>query len=465
MRKISIIAALCLAIFVSAAPLRAPAPSSTVTGEFSIASVGDSILLRPIGVYEKDPRFASILKLLRDANVAFTNFELTVFDLRKFNPTPQAEYGGLWLHAPRLSAEELKWAGFDIVSRANNHTTDYGVEGMQETNEILDSVGLVHAGSGRNLGEARAPAYFQTAQGRVALIATASSHSPMARAAHARFDIKGRPGLSFLRSSRVFYLSPSDFADMKRVLDATGMPRPANAPPQDQFTFGGSTFKKGDKTRSELVADERDVKDIIEQVRSARRQADLVIVTIHAHEPGNNVETPADFLAGFAKAAIDAGADMFIGHGPHQIRGIEIYKDKPIFYSMGNFFFQYQTLEPQASDIYESFGLDPFRNTIADLYDATKGRGLEFKEDVWWESVVALTKFNKDKLVSIELHPVDLGVNLPRPQKGTPFRAEPAIAKKIIERMTRLSAPFGTKIRFENGVGIVDVKAGSTTFN
>jgi poly-gamma-glutamate synthesis protein (capsule biosynthesis protein) len=439
-------------------PAPAVGPTPTVTGELSLAAVGDSIILRPVSVYENEPAFAGVLKIIRDATVAFTNFELSVFDTRRFQPIPQAEYGGLWVHATPNEAKELKWVGFDMVSRANNHTTDYGIEGMLETSEVLDELGLVHAGSGATLGHARAPAYFQTAVGRIAMISTASSHSPMARATYARPDIKGRPGLNPLRWNRQIFFEPSTFDKLKAAMESLRVgPPPAQAPPADEINLFGTRVKRSDKNRVELIADERDIKDILTQVKSARRQADFVFVTIHAHEPGNQVETPADFLPGFARAAIDAGADMFIGHGPHQLRGIEVYKGKPIFYSLGNFFFQYRTLEPQAYDVYEGSTLDPFRATIADLYDAVPGWGASFREDVWWESVIALSRFEAGRLKSIVLHPVELGHGVPRSQSGTPRLANPELGKKIIDRLVRLSRPFGTEIQFVNGVGMIQL--------
>ena len=70
-------------------------------------------------------------------------------------------------------------------------------------------------------------------------------------------------------------------------------------------------------------------REILKSIRTAKQLSDFVIVTIHAHEPGNWSEQPADFLPKLAHAAIDAGADQFIGHGPHQVRGVEIYNGKP----------------------------------------------------------------------------------------------------------------------------------------
>jgi poly-gamma-glutamate capsule biosynthesis protein CapA/YwtB (metallophosphatase superfamily) len=466
----SVAATIAIGLAIAAATPLAPTAQSlspaastpqfpTVTEEMSFAATGDSIILRPVSVYEKEPAFSRVMDLVRGATVAFTNFEFSAFDTGKFEPVPQAEFGGLWLHGTRKEAEDLKWMGFDMVSRANNHTTDYGVAGMNETNAILDEIGLVHAGSGQTLGQARRPGYFQTAVGRVAMISVASSFTPSSRAMDARPDIKGRPGLNGLRWSRHLYVESELFDRLKAVAEKDfKISRPADQPP-DQFSLFGTLIKKGPTNRVEFVADERDVAAVVAQVRSARRQADLVFVTIHAHEPGNNSEVPADFLPLLARATIDAGADLFTGHGPHRLRGIEVYKGKPIFYSLGNFMYHCYTLEPQGADVYErSPKLTLFESSIADLYDSRPtGFGSNVNEEVWWQSVVAIAKFGPGKLRSIELHPVELGYGTPRPQIGTPRLAHPAVAKKIIDELARLSKPFSTNLQFVNGIGVVDL--------
>jgi poly-gamma-glutamate synthesis protein (capsule biosynthesis protein) len=296
------------------------------------------------------------------------------------------------------------------------------------------------------------------------MISVASSFSPSARAMDARPDIKGRPGLSFLRWTRTLYLEPQEFDRMKKIAEADfKIVRPADAPP-DQFNLFGTMIKKGPASRVELTADNRDVAAVVAQVRSARRQADFVFVTIHAHEPGNNSEMPADFLPGFARAVVDAGADLFVGHGPHRLRGIEIYKGKPIFYSLGNFMYHCYTLEPQGADVFEANPkLNALESSIADLYDGRpNGFGSNVNEEVWWQSAVAIAKFGPGKLLSVELHPLELGFGTPRSQIGTPRLANATVSRKIIDTLARLSKPYATSIRFDNGRGVIDLQPTST---
>jgi poly-gamma-glutamate synthesis protein (capsule biosynthesis protein) len=149
---------------------------------WSLAAVGDAIITRRVAAFESDQSFMKLVRLLRSADAAFVNLELSVFRLRDFKGYPQAESGGSWLLGPPEVAEDLKWMGFDLFNRANNHTTDYGVEGMAETDQILDKLGVVHAGSGMTLGEASQPKYLETGKGRLALLGLATTFTPMSRA-------------------------------------------------------------------------------------------------------------------------------------------------------------------------------------------------------------------------------------------------------------------------------------------
>lgn len=97
---------------------------------------------------------------------------------------------------------------------------------------------------------------------------------------------------------------------------------------------------------------------MLRRIDEAKRQADYVLVSIHAHEmEGETKEKPAEFLKTFARACIDQGAHAVIGHGPHIVRGIEIYKNRPIFYSLGNFIFQNDTVSCLPAEFYEKYGL------------------------------------------------------------------------------------------------------------
>ncbi len=124
---------------------------------FTIAITGDAIINRRISVYSEE-RFLSLIKILRDADVAYTHLETLIHDYEGPEIYPAVEAGSTWMRSPRFVADELKWAGFDIVSHASNHALDYSYGGLFATWKALDEAGLAHAGTGMNLGEAREPA-------------------------------------------------------------------------------------------------------------------------------------------------------------------------------------------------------------------------------------------------------------------------------------------------------------------
>jgi len=186
-------------------------------------------------------------------------------------------------------------------------------------------------------------------------------------------------------------------------------------------------------------------------------------MSIHDHENGATRDVPAQFLSTFARAMIDAGADAVVGHGPHVLRGIEIYEGKPIFYSLGNFVFEPETVERLPLDDYEAIGADP-ANGVAGLNDVrydNDRRGYPARRKVW-ESVVVVARWRNRKLNSIELHPISLGFGEPRTIRGRPALADQELGRKIIEDLRRLSAPFGTRIEYRGGIGVVVLESAST---
>jgi poly-gamma-glutamate capsule biosynthesis protein CapA/YwtB (metallophosphatase superfamily) len=422
---------------------------------WSLAAVGDAIITRPIMSFhhEGDARFSDLVGIIRGADAAFVNLEISLFRLSEFKGWPEVENGGNWELGPPEAAHDLKSMGFDLMNRANNHTTDYGVEGMRKTNELLDELGIVHAGSGMNLGQASRPGYLETPKGRIALIGLATTFTPMSRAGAARDDVMGRPGLSALRVETRHEVDASTMSTLRALASQMGgrVPTDPNAP----LRLFNMSFNPGPTNRRIETVNEDDQARILREVRNAAVLADYVIVTSHSHEPGNDSQIPPDWLRAFAKACIDAGATTYIIHGPHQLRGIEVYKNRPVFYSLGNFIFQNETIDPMPSDHYEQFGL-PDTALASDLYDARfKGGTTGFPSSpVWYESVVAVPYFRGREVTEIRLHPIDLAQKAPRSQRGTPRIAHAATGRAIIERIAKLSGPFGTTITYENGIGV-----------
>ena len=443
----------CLLGSVVAGQLTPAATAGSSDASWSLAATGDTVITRRVSVYETDPAFKSLVAVIRAADLGFTNLEISLFRMADFEGYPQAESGGIWFVGPPEAAQDLKWMGFSLFNRANNHATEYGVEGMIETDRLLNSLSLVHAGSGTTLGEATEARYLDTSKGRFALIGLATTFTPMSRAADARPGARGRPGINALRVDRRYELNPQEMKELRQIIRDLGGQVPAAE--DAAVEFADIKFAPGKNSKVVEKVNLTDEERILHSIRNATKQADFVIVTSHSHEPSEEALTPPAFLVEFIKKCIDAGADAFIVHGPHQLRGIEIYKGKPIFYSLGNFIFQNETSDNLPSDLYEPYALGD-EALPADAMNARYKNGtIGFPASpVWYESVVAVPHFKGHELSELRLYPIELGQKAPRSQRGTPRLANEELARKIIQRLANLSAPFGTRITFENDVGV-----------
>src|SRR5262249_34789817 len=104
----------------------------------------------------------------------------------------------------------------------NNHSHDYGEGGLLTSNHHLDTAGLVHAGTGPHTAAAVAPAYLETANGRVALVSATTTSQPHARAGEQRRDMRGRPGANVIRWTNEWTIDAAAFAEFRRVAEEFG---------------------------------------------------------------------------------------------------------------------------------------------------------------------------------------------------------------------------------------------------
>ena len=408
-------------------------------GGLVLALGGDVAMSAPLDL--RSPGVRSVAALLRRSSVALVNFELSA----PAAPEAQAADRPQWPRATPEAAAQLGALGVGAVSLANNHAVDFGPAGLEAVQGQLEAAGLVHAGAGVNLDAARAPAYVVTRDGTVAVISVALSHAAGARATPAQGDINGRPGVNGLRFTRRLTVDAAAFAAL-----AEAFPPAMLTPRGAAWDLFGLTVVRGDRGGMDLVADPDDLAAVVSAVREARGRAAAVVVSVHAHEPGNRVDDPLDLFRTVAHTAIDAGADVVHGHGPHRLRGVELYEGRPVFYSLGNLVFPDRDIRPEAADEFEDHGrnvLSPFTPEVpADVgYD----------EDAWWHGAIGMVQLTGAGVRRVELHPIDLGVGQPRETRGLPALAAPALGAAILERLRALSAPLGATIRIENGVGVV----------
>jgi poly-gamma-glutamate synthesis protein (capsule biosynthesis protein) len=403
-----------------------------------------------------EPAFQSVVEIIKSGDVAIGNQEGVFFDLETFRGEG---YGNGLLWGEAGLAEDMKALGVDMVSVANNHSTDWGPEGLIETRRLLDEAGIVHSGGGRTLQEARAAGILDTPKGRVALVSTASTFKPNAGANDAFGDVPARPGISTLRLRTVNLVDRERLIAVRELATALAGPRsPAPAPEATEIVFGGQIYRLSDSSGVSYEMDLYDHAGLLEAVREAKAASDLTVFTIHAHESptGMDDDTPAppDFLIRLFHDCVDAGADVILGGGPHSLRGVEIYKGKPIFYGMGVFFIkgEIKALQETAFRVFpDSTGHAPPPRP-AERSVRPGGNPAS-----WYDGVVAVTDFEDGRATTVRLYPIDVGNTYDPERRGNPHLADPEVARRILENLQRDSAPFGTVIEIEGSVGVIRI--------
>ncbi|MGY4688585.1 CapA family protein [Salibacterium sp. K-3] len=432
-----------------------------MTGPITFTAAGDCFITRRLP--EKAPQAEALQRFLEQADVRFANLEVTAHN-REGVPSPVS--GGTWAMADPGVLDDLAYYGFNMLNGATNHALDYLYGGLASTEENVKKRGFVYAGTGPNLADASAPVYLETPKGRVALIACTSTFFDFWAAGEQGRDLSGRPGVNPLRYQTVHRVSREDMDALRRIAGKTDVNADTNLavkegflpPPDDKrLNVGPLAFEEGGAAGTRRTPHPVDKDRLLRKVKEAKRQADVVLVSIHSHEmDGEDKAAPADFHQEIAHALVDAGADSIISHGPHILRGIELYQGKPIFYSIGNFIFQNDTVTHLPTDFYEKYSLDDDAG-IADALDVRSDygrKGLGVNPEVW-RSVVPYWEMEDGELTKLTLHPIELGYHLPRYRKGWPaFSGD----RSTLEHLQALSAPFGTTISInKNGAGEVQV--------
>lgn len=443
---------------------------------FRLAATGDAILTRELLPYEGvSERFDDMLNLLRGADASVANLEVLVHD---YESAPAATSGGTYMRAPPAALDDLSGMGVNLFSAATNHTFDYGQGGVERTVEALRERGLAFAGLGENLYAARRPAYLETAAGRVALVSACTSITPGSEAGEQTAAMRGRPGLNPLHVDRVHRLTGERIEDLRRVSEASGFAETKRDwlerglyydhdwNDQSYEHLGDMKFVEVADADDQGIGYELDGSDLAavsEWVGEARANADWVVAAVHSHQgvDGRQTtkETPA-FLVEAAHAFVDAGADAVVCHGPHVLRGVEVFDGAPVFYSLGNFIVQNETVARLPPESYARYGLDDPTKVSdvfeARLYDESGDPMGDLANEAFWETVVPVCAFDREGLQRVELHPCTLQRDCPRPQRGIPVLAEGEEANAILGDLASLSCAFGTDVRIEDGVGVVD---------
>ncbi len=425
---------------------------TNVPDGFTVTAVGDLIISRPLSQYAaRDPQFKAVLDALHGTDVLYGNLETTIFDVRTFKGYPYS-FEGDWTNSSLPTvARDLRAMGFDLVSRANNHSFDWGIEGMRETNAWLDRAGIAYAGVGEDRALARAAAYFESPKARVGLVSFASTYRPTTDALPAQGAAPARPGLSALAVSEVIDLPADDMQSLAHV--SCRLYRVGCGEVPTTIALFDNTFKVSDTFHYEYTVDPEDLAGIDAAIRSGKQNGDFLIAAIHSHEcsigcdDSRKAELPAAFLRGVAHGAIDSGADMFVTTGIHNLGPIEIYRGRPIFYGLGNFFWSDIQL-PLPHDLYQENAAllagvyaHPERVSPYDLSAALNAKS--FANSFTFQSVIAKSTFVHNRLANITLYALDLGYGRKLTTSGIPELADPSTARTIFARIVAATRQYG----------------------
>ena len=450
---------------------------------WNVALAGECMAARPFAVHD-DKASMEVIEHLRSADLTYAHLEMNFAHYSELEYPARGDWTGSFMMADPVIARELKEAGIDMMSLAHNHAMDFGEAGVLATRKHCLAAGLAVAGTGIDLEEAREPGYLETRHGRVALVSATSGNKSNEWASLGKGGLRGRPGINPLRVNFKYVLERDAAEQMKAIARQLDVLREADSGamgvgmkagefsfqmPGDQSTRGSNAFVAGDKFEIQSTCHKRDLEGNLRSIDEAKQWSEFVIVAHHFNiADGKRREKVPMFVREFAHAAIDAGADIYVGHGWHWTLGIEIYKGKPIIYGIGNFFAQSEFIRRVPYDSYESWGHDMDRVTTLHPSDHPLHPGLDKHDENWWSGALMSLEMKGGKFTQMKLHPVEMG-RLAREgtivrrtgqgehglTEGRPFIAHGETAERALGRIKRLSKNYGTEMTVDNEIGVI----------
>jgi poly-gamma-glutamate synthesis protein (capsule biosynthesis protein) len=259
------------------------------TGDINLMNVANAAL-----------PFGRVRDTLRSADVLFGNLECCLY-----RPPAAASLSDEGFYAAPAAGEALKLAGYHAVGNANN--VNYGADAIRSSLRELEALGIAATGAGLNRRQARAPAIVERGGVRYGFLQRTSVYWPTNHEAG-----EHTPGVAALRGHTAYQLP---------LHKTRPEIPPANRPgvPPVIVTW----------------VDQQYLADYVAEIAALRS---LVDVLVASHHWGLHEEV-LDYMTEIAHAAIDAGADIVVGHGPHYSLPVEIYRGKPVFYGLGSFSF------------------------------------------------------------------------------------------------------------------------------
>ena len=416
-----------------------------------LAFVGDVLISRRLPKIAPQNGLFAIKELFEVQDCCFGNLETTVHRREGY---PEMFPGGSYTMADPFCLKDLQDFGFNVFNTANNHSMDYSHGGLLATLKHLDDWGIPHCGTGKNLSDATLPAFVECENGRVAFIGVTSSFHDSYAAGPQNQDLQGRPGVNPLRHKAVYELDEKNFEDLVRIASLTGINsyhdqarKEGYLPQTEEFKFGTFNFRKGESNKVETTPNTQDLQRTIAAIQDARYQSDLVVVSIHSHQfKGTDKHNVPDFVRIFAQKCVDAGADIIVCHGPHVMRGVEVYNKGIIFHGLGNFILQHETMSVVAEEQYWKVGTTRQQSTGVGGVINTRSKGgkvgLTADPDSWVSFMVTLDWTPVSMIAKLHAITINKEIN-----NGLPTLSDDAT---ILKRVREMSEQWGTKFEFVN---------------
>lgn len=409
-----------------------------MTSPFTIAVTGQSLIKHDTRAIAT-PGFDAVRDVLARTDFAFTNFESTILGSHGGWPLKGAFFG---CSQPNV-LDALQDIGFHGLSLSNNHAFDLGPAGIVSTLEEVERRGFLHAGIGRNHTAAGRPGKGAFGGRKVALVAMDGGPGPdFMYAADAAIGRPERPGVNRLKLTKVIDVDPEAFDYLQAVRDEVGYTRmdlgndsqPDDTPdvdPDREVAIARAIFRRANGFAQRVRIDATDLTRNLLAIKAATKEGCLVIAYLHHHHWASVWSDVPDWVGAIARNCIDAGAAMFVSHGAPVLQPLEIYKGRPIFYSLGNFIFHVRS-------------------------EKSPWRAREV-----WESVVGLCAFGDEgRLQSLSFHPVVIGGVEALKHDALDSRVVPEVvggadAARILQRFKDQCADVGTEVEIDGDVGYV----------
>jgi poly-gamma-glutamate synthesis protein (capsule biosynthesis protein) len=465
--------------------------------EMMLTINGNVYIEHPVSMY-RHLGFLKVVELQRSADVAFANPECSILDGDEWPSYGSGMgYAGSYLGAPPLMVDELKFLGINALYAANNHSVDFGEQGILSTIKHLRDGGIPFAGIGASRAEAEEPCYISTPHGRVALISLADwgprenmdlpSPWPMGYMGSDEGPwYTSRPGVNLFRYEAEIHVDREAFDQFRRVSKSMGWEtakaarllgggqstQPRSWPTgmdwerdsDTEFHFMGRKFVLDDTFGYRTFPYQEDVDRLDKQIRDARRAAEVVVVALHDQIHGDFVH---DYIKTVSHGAIDAGADLFLCTAG-AAKGIELYRGKAIVHGVHGYCFQNSQVRHVPRALLERKGLDP-NGTAADFYTARRSghvraeeeAGLKPSSPVKVGGLVYSAVFDKNlELKEMRAYPTERAQGVKGSLHEIPVLLEPGsdLFNRLLKQETERCTSLGTEFEALETYGVAPVK-------